>query len=116
RRAWRVSEAQGTQGRLLADRRAARAYGGERPLIVARHGERQAIVVLAGIAERARRLVFDRTGDARVTIMFAVMLRGVARARPFGHDLAGDGGRLADAAAAGAPHQIDVDVIVVINV
>ena len=44
------------------------------------------------------------------------MLRGVARPRALGDDLAGDRGRLADAAAARTPHQVDVDVIVVIDV
>ena len=110
---------------LLADRRAPGAHAGGRPLnpgprrlIVAGHGERQPVVVLARIAERAperspQRTMFDRAGDAEGA---AAVFGGVARAGTLGHDFAGDRGRLADIGPAAPAHQIDVNVIVVIDV
>src|SRR5580704_1092150 len=62
------------------------------------------------------RLALDRSGDAGVAIVVAVMLRRKARAHARGGDFARDRRGLADMAAVIVPHQIDVDVIVVIDV
>ena len=74
---------------------------------------RPAVIIFFRITERApvARLGLDRAGDGGLA-----MLRGVARPRALGDHLARNGGRLADVAAVIAPHQIDVDVIVMIDV
>src|ERR1700730_10344906 len=85
-------------------------------LIIPRHRAGQPVVIFLRITERATvRFILDRAGHAGIAVAVAVTLRGEAAAGTRRRNLARYRARLADAPAARAAHQIDVDVIVVID-